>query len=173
MVDARQEKGHALARDKRIRHIEGAAWFVPSQEGRTSGYLVNLDARTCTCPDHETRMVKCKHMFAVEVVQTVEVAADGSATVTETVKVTRKTYAQASWSDYNAAQCAEKSTVQALLKSLCEGIQSAPSAGRGRPKTPLADAVYAMVTKVYTTSSGRRATTDIEACAQSGKMTIA
>jgi transposase len=143
-------------------------WFVPSQTGN-GGYVVNLLARTCSCPDHETRMVKCKHMHAVEFSQTVEVDADGSTTVTETVKVTRKTYAQ-DWPAYNAAQCEEKETVQALLRSLCDGIQNVPQTGRGRPRLPLSDAVYAMVTKVYTTMSGRRATTDLEACADAGHM---
>jgi transposase len=170
-MDARQERGKLLARDKRIKRIEGATWFVPSQTG-TGGYVVNTFARTCSCPDHETRMVKCKHMFAVEMSQTVEVEADGSTTVTETVKVTRKTYAQ-DWPAYNAAQCEEKETVQILLRSLCDGIHNPPHAGRGPKPIPLGDAIYAAVTKVYTTMSGRRATTDIKACEDAGRMTKA
>lgn len=169
MVDARQEKGRSLARDKRIRKVEGAMWFVPSQTKNEGGYLVNVLASTCSCLDHETRMCKCKHMWAVEFVQTVEVNADGSATMTETVKVVRATYAQ-DWPAYNAAQCAEKEVAATLLRGLCDGIVSPPQAGRGRPRTPLGDAVFGMVTKVYTTVSGRRATTDIEACAEAGQM---
>jgi len=171
-TDARQEKGRQLSSDKRIKKVEGALWFVPSQTNNAGGYLVNVLASTCSCPDHETRRVRCKHMFAVEFVQTVEVAPDGSATVTESVKVTRKTYPQ-DWANYNAAQCAEKGTVQVLLRSLCDGIVTPPQAGRGRPRTPLADAVFGMTMKVYTTVSGRRATTDIRACADAGHMTKA
>ena len=29
-------------------------------------YTVELDAGTCTCPDHQQRNAKCKHLFAVE-----------------------------------------------------------------------------------------------------------
>ncbi len=168
-ADARQEKGRTLARDRRIKKVEGALWFVPSQTKNEGGYLVNVLAASCSCPDHEERRCKCKHQWAVESVQTVEVAADGSATVTESVKVTRKTYAQ-DWPAYNAAQCKEKALVQSLLRALCDGIVSPPRAGRGRPSTPLADAVYGMTMKVYTIVSGRRATTDLEACADAGHM---
>ena len=85
-MDARQEKGRQLSNDKRIKRVEGALWFVPSQSQNAGGYLVNVLAATC----HETRRVRCKHMIAVEIVQTVEVQPDGSATVTESIKVTRK-----------------------------------------------------------------------------------
>lgn len=168
-MDARQEKGRALANDRRIRKVEGSTWAVPSQTQNAGGYLVNMLAATCTCPDHETRRVKCKHQWAVEFVQTVEVAPDGSATLTESVKITRKTYAQ-DWPAYNAAQAAEKGTAAVLLRGLCDGILSPPQAGRGRPRTPLADAVFGMTWKVYSTVSGRRASTDIEACAEAGQM---
>lgn len=32
-------------------------------------YTVDLDAGTCTCPDHQQRGAKCKHLFAVELSQ--------------------------------------------------------------------------------------------------------
>ena len=170
-MDARQERGRLLANDRRIKHVAGATWSVPSQSHNAGAYVVNVLAASCSCPDHELRRVKCKHQWAVELSQVVETAADGSQVVTETVKVTRKTYAQ-DWPRYNAAQCAEKATVEALLRSLCEGIVTPPQT-MGRPRHSLADAVYAMTMKVYTTVSGRRATTDIEACAEKGHMTKA
>jgi transposase len=169
MVDARQEKGRTLAQDKRIKRVEGALWFCPSQSQNAGGYLVNVLAASCSCPDHETRRVRCKHMIAVELSQIVEVSPDGTATVTESIKVTRKTYAQ-DWPAYNAAQCAEKATAQALLRSLCDGIVTPAHPGRGPKPIPLADAIFGMTMKVYTTVSGRRATTDIKACADAGHM---
>jgi transposase len=168
-MDARQERGRILAQDKRIKRIEGAMWFVPSQSQNAGGYLVNVLAATCTCPDHEVRRVRCKHQIAVEFSQIVEAAADGSEVVTETVKVTRKTYAQ-DWPRYNAAQCAEKATVQSLLRALCDGIVTPAHPGRGPKPIPLSDAVYGMAMKVYTTVSGRRATTDLEECEKAGHM---
>src|SRR5579884_2418968 len=169
MVDAREDRAKLLARDKRIKRIEGAMWFVPSQSTNGGGYLVNVVAATCTCPDHEVRRVRCKHMIAVELTQTVETAADGQQVVTETVKITRKTYPQ-DWPAYNAAQCEEKSAVQRLLRALCDGVQTPPQHGRGQRVLPLGDAVFAMTMKVYTTVSGRRATTDLETCAEAGHL---
>jgi hypothetical protein len=47
----------ALAQDKRIKHVNGATWAVPSAQG-SGAYLVNTMAATCSCPDHEERRVK-------------------------------------------------------------------------------------------------------------------
>lgn len=167
-LDVRQEKGRALAKDKRIKRITGATWAVPSQAG-DSAYLVNEMAATCSCPDYEMRRAKCKHMWAVEIVKTVETAPDGSRVVTESVKVTRKTYSR-DWPAYNAAQCAEKDTVQTLLRGLCDGIVAPARKVRGRKPIAFSDAAYAMTMKVCTTVSGRRATPDIDACAADGKL---
>lgn len=88
---------------------------------------------------------------------------DGSV---ETTEVMRVTYSQ-DWTRYNAAQCVEKATVQALLRGLCDGIVQPPHVGRGRPPLPLADVVYGAATKVYSGMSGRRAT-DIRECQAKG-----
>ncbi len=60
---------------------------------------------TCTCLDHETRGVKCKHIYAATFVMKREHHADGSVTVTESLTVSqeRRTYPQ-KWSAYNDAQ---------------------------------------------------------------------
>jgi transposase len=168
-MDTRQEKGLTLARDKRIHHVAGPTWVCPSQTKGDGAYIVNTQSATCTCPDHETRRVKCKHQWAVELSQTIETAPDGSQVVTESIKVTRKTYSQ-DWPAYNAAQCEEKKTVQQLLRGLCDGIKTPTHAGRGPKPIPLSDAVFGMTMKVYSTASGRRATTDLEACADAGHM---
>jgi transposase len=47
-----------------------------------------------------------------------------------------------------------------LLRDLCAAID-APIQRRGRPRIPLADAVFAAVMKVYGTTSGRRAMSDM------------
>jgi transposase len=164
----RQERGKLIALDKRIKKIAGTTWAVPSQSN-DGAYLVNTLAGTCSCPDHETRRCKCKHMWAVEMIQSVETAADGSQVVTESIKITRKTYSQ-DWANYTEAQCEEKETVQTLLRGLCDGIQNPEHKGRGPKPLRLSDAVYGMTMKVYTGMSGRRATTDIKACAEAGHM---
>lgn len=171
-MDARQEKGRLLANDKRIKLVGGNTWLVPSQSQNSGGYTVDVAESTCSCPDYELRRTKCKHQWAVELTRTVETAPDGTKVLTETMTVTRKTYTQ-DWPNYNAAQCAEKWTVQALLRGLCDGILTPPHPGRGPKPIPLSDAVYGMTMKVYTGMSGRRATTDIQSCADAGHMTRA
>jgi hypothetical protein len=76
-IDARRERGLALANDRRIKRIAGNAWSVPSASGNGS-YVVDAAAGACSCPDHETRRTRCKHLHAVATVIARE-------TVTETV----------------------------------------------------------------------------------------
>src|SRR5215217_796838 len=98
---------------------KGNTWIVPSQAGHGE-YKVNADpqAPRCTCPDFEFRNARCKHVLAVEYVLQRETTSDGQTVVTESIKVTRKTYSQ-NWPAYNAAQTQEKSQLQALLYELC------------------------------------------------------
>lgn len=74
---------------------KGKVWIVPSQAGRGE-YEVNVDSEffNCTCPDHDFTQSRCKHIFAVQYVIEREQTVDGQTVVTETVKVTRKTYTQ-------------------------------------------------------------------------------
>jgi len=88
-----------------------------------------------------------------------ETTSDGQTVVTETVKVTRKTYAQ-DWSAYNAAQTKEKSEVQALLYELCKSLPE-PEQRTGRPRLSLSDIIFSSCYKVYSTVSGRRFSTDL------------
>jgi transposase len=172
----REQKGLALAALYRIEQQDGK-WIVPSQTGSGTKYTVDPDPEHphCNCPDHIDRGVKCKHMFAVEFVQTRErvVEADGteSVTVTQTFKVTeRVTYKQA-WPAYNAAQTTEKRRFLSILAGLCEGIAEPPrKPGPGRPAYPLADLVFSVVFKVYSTVSSRRFTCDLEDAAVQGYM---
>ena len=43
----------------------GMLWRVPSQ-ATDRLYTVNPTQGTCSCTDHGTRKVKCKHLYAVE-----------------------------------------------------------------------------------------------------------
>lgn len=166
----RELRGRQLAKQSagRIRKC-GRRWSVPSATAGGSGYLVDPVEAKCTCPDHELRGVKCKHVHAVEYLLIWEQTEAPDGTVTETAVVRRKTYAQPSWSAYHAAQVHEKEHVEQLLRALCEGIVT-PTKATGRPRIPLRDVVYACVHKVYTTVSGRRAQTDLRACATRGQV---
>lgn len=170
--DGRELRGKQLAATTNIIY-RGNNYLVPSAShgGR---YLVDIaaeDGPTCTCPDYELRRQSCKHVHAVFYHILEEDSADGATTtVTETVMTQRKTYRQ-NWTAYNAAQTSEKDYVETLLRELCADIPQPPrKPGPGQKPASLRDSVFAAVMKVYTTFSGRRASTDIRECAKAGHM---
>jgi len=169
-LEPRQQRGMELAATRTIRK-KGGIWIVPSQAG-TGFYRVNIMPRiaSCTCPDHETRKVTCKHIFAVSFVMKREQNADGSTTVTKSLIVSetkeRTTYPQ-QWSAYNEYQVQEQDRFQILLSDLCSPLVAvSPKAGR-RP-LPLSDAVFGIVFKVYSTVSQRRFMSDLREAHQRG-----
>ena len=102
----------------------------------------------------------CKHIYAAAYVMMREINPDGTETVTETLTVTqRKTYPQ-NWKQYNAAQTSEQDRFQELLRDLCSGLPASENKN-GRPPVPLADAVFSVTFKVYSTVSGRRFMSDL------------
>jgi transposase len=163
MSDAREQRGLEIAATARIAR-KGGAWLVPSQSGK-GRYTVCLHDETphCTCPDHETRGVRCKHIYAAMFVVRREQNPDGSTTVTETaitVREVRKTYPQ-DWRAYNMAQTTEKARFLELLHDLCAGVPELPRTKNGRPPLRIQDALFAACFKIYSTVSGRRFMTDL------------
>ena len=155
-MDARQEKGLVIAATSKVERNK-LGWKVPSQSGNGT-YVVNLDHGEpfCTCPDFEKRQQPCKHIHAVEYVVQRETKPDGSVTYTQSVKLT----CTQNWPVYNEAQTHEQERFVELLKELCAGIQQ-PEQTFGRPRLPLADVVFGLVYKAYTTMSGRRFMSDL------------
>jgi len=162
-AEARKARGLEIARSKKIVKMTDRFWAVPSQATKGK-YAVDPEAGTCMCPDFETHGKPCKHVYAVQYARHQITDSNGTTVVTETLKIT---YSQ-NWPAYNAAQCSEKETVQVLLKSLCSGIQQPKYKGNGRPSLPISDVIYGATMKVYSGMSGRRASTDIRACAEKG-----
>ena len=58
--------------------------MVPSRAKDGERYTV-IPGLRCSCPDHETRQVKCKHLWAVEYVMERETDENGMVTETEAV----------------------------------------------------------------------------------------
>ena len=160
-MEPREIKGLEIAAKLKLVHSNGNIWHVPSQSNNQEKYTVILDEQNpqCTCRDYEIRSRKCKHIFAVEYTIERESTADGQTVVTETVKVTRRTYSQ-NWPAYNASQTHEKSELQALLYELCRSLPE-PQQHMGRPRLSLADIIFSSTFKVYSTMSGRRFMTDL------------
>jgi len=65
------------------------------------------------------------------------------------------------WTAYNAAQSEEKARFVELLADLCSTVPQPPQHGRGRPRLPLSDMLFASVYKVYVGFSSRRFTSDL------------
>lgn len=70
-----------------------------------------------------------------------------------------KSYPQ-NWRAYNAAQTSEKEQFLCLLRNLCLGTPELPQSN-GRPRLPIADALFAICYKIYSTVSGRRFMSDL------------
>jgi transposase len=159
----REQRGMRIAATCKLTR-KGQVWLVPSQSGH-GRYTVSPDPESphCSCPDHETRGLKCKHLFAVEFAMKREEHGDGSTTVTQTVTVTetihKPTYPQ-EWPAYNAAQTHEKEKFQALLYDLCQRLDELPPS-KGHPRLSLSDAVFSACFKVYSTMSARRFMSDL------------
>src|SRR5258705_3363651 len=146
-MSEREQKALQIAAKSKLTR-KGDTWLVPSQAG-PKRYTVdpNPQSPSCTCPDFESRQLRCKHIFAVEIVIEREYTDDGeNQTFTETVTV-KKTYKQ-EWSAYNRAQTHEKERFLSLLDELCKGIEE-PIQSNGRPRLPLADMIFASTFKVY------------------------
>ncbi len=173
-MEARELKGLQIAAVCKLSKKEGV-WQVPSQTGNGT-YEVNPQKGYCSCPDHEVRQVKCKHLFAVEF--TVKREYNGNGTVTETVKETvtettevQTTYPQ-NWTAYNAAQCEEKTRFVSLLHDLCQNVQQ-PAQTMGRPRLPLSEMLFSCAYKVYSGFSSRRFTCDLQEAQSNGLITRA
>jgi transposase len=170
-IEARKQRGAEMAKQFKIAQ-NGDSWVVPSSTGKGK-YTVRMTAEfeSCSCKDFDLTGHRCKHLHAVEYViqRTLEFGGDGSVTETETVSVTqtRKTYPQ-QWRAYNNAQTSEQDKFQELLHQLCKPIETPEQPGRGNRMMPLADMVFAMVFKVYSTVSARRFMSDLREAKERG-----
>lgn len=163
-MDTREQRGLALAAMATIERTSESKWLAPSQSAAGTIYEVDADPAHphCTCPDHWDRGIKCKHMFAVEFVQTRERKPDGTELLTRTLRVTEKVTYKQVWPAYNKAQTHEKRFFVQLLRDLCAGIPDdhvAPT--RGQAPYPRCDQVFSAVFKVYTGLSCRRFMSDL------------
>ena len=131
-------------------------WQVPSQSGM-GDYTVDPDVGSCSCPDHETRAIECKHLLAVRLTLRREKGEGGAYRYTQVAEVR---YTQ-QWTAYNAAQCEEKARFLELLADLCRGVPQPLSRPSGRRPLPLSDMTFGAVYKVYSRLSSRRFTSDL------------
>ena len=166
-MDMREAKALEIAARCRLA-FEGGGWTVPSQTDSGS-YRVFLTpgATTCTCDDFQLHQQPCKHIIAARLVQERDHGGKAPAIDTD-VLPKRPTYKQ-DWSAYNLAQTTEKHRFQVLLADLCKHAPELPFKG-GRPRTPIADVLFACAFKIYSTLSSRRFGTDLTEAWQKGHL---
>jgi len=160
----RRERAIEIAKKQRIAK-RGSVWVVPSAS-HSGHYVVSNDVVNgmptwgCSCPDYETRGQPCKHVIAVEIVR-YQSMPDG------TIITERITYKQ-DWPSYNAAQIQEQERFELLLRDLMSTVETPKHKAAGRPRMPLADVIFGNAMKVYSTKSGRRASTSILRAKEAG-----
>lgn len=72
-VIERMGRGMEMAREGGAVLLSTGEWAVPSSRGDGRGYTVDLEAGTCSCPDHQYRRgasgrgVACKHIAVARV----------------------------------------------------------------------------------------------------------
>lgn len=168
-MDGRELRAIQIAATAKLEPSNGR-WAVPSQSGVGSYSVVVTEAGTwaCSCPDHETRLVECKHILAVEFTVRRENSGKAAVTFTELVKVT---YSQ-DWSAYNLAQTREGEHFPELLGQLCALVPQPPHE-TGRPPLLFSDMAFAVVFKAYSRFSSRRFASDLRRAEQDGHIVAA
>ncbi|WP_020467844.1 transposase [Zavarzinella formosa] len=164
-MNAREERGLIIAATCRLNRLSNGTWLVPSQTrgGDIAAYQVNLEAKTCTCPDHVEGGFTCKHYFAASIVHKRDILPDGTIVETKTMTITEKKVYKQDWPKYNAAQATEKRRFRVLLHELCRRLPLRDRAGNTSGQNPHlpSDAVFTMAYKVYCGLSARRFSTDL------------
>src|SRR5450759_4802241 len=67
-LEARKMRGQAIAEiESNVRRIDSNEYRVKSQSGNGEYQIISTEVGWfCSCPDAITRVIKCKHIFAVE-----------------------------------------------------------------------------------------------------------
>jgi hypothetical protein len=118
----REERGMVIAALCRLNRTNDGVWLVPSQSSAETIYRVNVEAKTCTCPDCTEGGFVCKHFYAASFTHKRDYLPNGDVIETKTMTVTeKKTYKQ-DWRAYNLAQSTEKHRFQQLLFELTRGV---------------------------------------------------
>lgn len=171
-MNNRKQRGLEIAAASKITKRPDGSWVVPPQSGPDRYIVRNDDGFSCTCQDHQTRGLDCKHIHAIKEVLRARLSdrqADKIVAKMIERPKQRPTYKQ-NWTAYNAAQTTEKEYFLDMLCSLCEGIPNR-QASFGRPPIPLSDAIFAACFKVFSTVSGRRFMCDLRSAKDNGYIT--
>ncbi len=157
-VDPRERAGIRIAaRHSKRMLLKDGVWRVPAQTKRNDPYEVSLDPPHCNCPDHLINRKKCKHIWAIELLQKGDprIAAE---THVQPVRP-RQAAIPRDWAVYNAAKTNKVLEFEPLLYDLCRLISPALverlKRQRGRPPVAIEDLVFSAVYKIFLRMPGR------------------
>ena len=141
---------------------------VPSQSGH-GAYVVNVEPGLlyCDCADFQERQRPCKHVYAVQALIRRDERLSNPPEPPAPPVAVRMSSRQ--WRQYNTAQVNEGDLFARLLRDLCDTVEQPPQT-IGRPRMLLADMLYGMGLKVYSTLSTRRAMSVMGAAVAAGRM---
>src|ERR1700721_2643441 len=159
----REERGLIIAATCKLNRTDDGTFLVPNQSNVDKIYRVNMQAKSCTCPDHAESGFTCKHFHAASYTFQRDYLPDGTMIETRNITLTQKTVFKQDWRAYNLAQSTEKHRFQELLFDLTRGVKETyVPGGRGRTPHSNKDSIFAMAYKVYSTFSSRRFSCDLK-----------
>ena len=167
--EGRRQRGIAIAVLHEHNIMPGRhGYTVPSQSGH-GAYVVNVEPGLlyCDCADFQERQQPCKHVYAVLAVRRRDERLSAEPPKPEQPVAGRMSSRQ--WRQYNTAQVNEGDLFARLLRDLCDTVEQPPQT-IGRPRMLLADMLYGMGLKVYSTLSTRRAMSVMGAAVAAGRM---
>lgn len=167
-MNPREERGMVISALCRLSRTNDGVWLVPSQSGGERIYRVNLDSKSCTCPDHQEGGFICKHVYAASFTYKRDYLPNGDVIETKTFTMTEKKVYKQDWRAYNLAQSTEKHRFQQLLFDLTRGVAELPTKVRGRKPHTTKDSLYTMAMKVYGMFSSRRSSCDFKDAHEDG-----
>lgn len=146
-MDAREQRGLIIAAMCKLNRTDDGTWLVPSQSGAEKIYRVNMEAKTCTCPDHQEGGYTCKHFFAASFTYKRDYLPDGTVIESKTFSLTEKKVYKQDWRAYNLAQSTEAHRFRELLFDLTRGVAELPAKATGRKPHTTKDRLFTMVLK--------------------------
>jgi transposase len=172
----RSARGLALAQAKRdaIKVIVGTKYLVPSATFNGSGYVVDTQDETCTCPDFAERgghgrLHRCKHIWAAIYVMQLP---DGSTVIVEEKR--RLNYPR-DWTATNRCRTLIPRLAPELLCELVDGLGlplPPDKRGRGRPPKPVRDVLLAAALRTFEEKTAGEAVVAAENYCNLGSITM-
>ena len=174
-MNFQEQAGLKIAATRKFTERDGY-WLVPQGKNRFLFYRVTFEPKRkeCTCQEFERLKPSwCKHLYALKhlLAQQKTVSRPDSKPKPVPKSPAKKSYPR-DWSKYNEARREEHAEFKVVLYELCKDLPPHHTSSKGgRPRVPLADLVYAAVTKVRHHKSGAKMESLLKEEREGGRIT--